>query len=93
MDTLLLFQLPDALDRKPSKAKPADIKINRVNRELAKRRYYLHKQLTEEFELNAAKRIIKAPYQSFEEIPIGQRYYIGQLLALDYKIQYEINLK
>lgn len=66
--------------------------INRVNRQIAKRRYYLHKQLDRElFTLDKVTREIQAPgFRHFTDIPVGQRYYIGQLLELGYKIQYEI---
>lgn len=88
-DQLLLIDIP-VTGHKASKAKPADIEINRVNRRLAKRRYYWHKQLTNEFIVFASIREIKAPYKCFTDIPVGPRYAIGKLLKLGYIIQYEI---
>jgi hypothetical protein len=85
----VLFEVP-ITGKKQSKAKPANVNINRINRKIAKRRYYLHKCLTSEFVLDAVAREIKAPYNAFDEIPIGPRYYIGQLLRLGYKIQYKL---
>jgi hypothetical protein len=34
---------------------------------------------------------IKLPYQKFNDIPIGLRFYIGQCIKLQYNVQYEID--
>jgi hypothetical protein len=86
-----LFDVP-ATGVIKSKKKPADVKINRVNRELAGRRYYLHKQLDSNFEVIAQKRKIITGYASFLDIPQGQRYYISQLLQMGYEIQYDLKI-
>lgn len=83
MTQLQLFPVPGGGKKKTT----AGISTRpKVNRKLAKKRYYLHKQLSDEFNLQGADRIIDAPYRAFTDIPVGQRYYIGQLIELGYQV-------
>jgi hypothetical protein len=87
----VLFDVP-VTGVKASKKKAAGLKINRINREIAKDRYWYHKCLDENFTVNGAKRHIKTTYKAFIEIPKGQRYYINQLIKLGYNVQYELQI-
>jgi len=89
---LTLIDIP-ATGTRATKSKPADVIINRINRKVARRRYYLHKQLKEfdEFTLFAAERRIKCQYQSFMDIPVGPRWYVSQLIKMGYEIQFKLN--
>lgn len=44
----------------------------------------------EKVALDTKTRTIKLPYKSFEEIPIGLRFYIGQCILMQYNVQYEL---
>lgn len=92
-EQILLIDIP-ATGKKASKAKPSDVLINRVNRQLAKRRYYLHKQLDKTmFSIDVVKREIRAPgFKCFTDIPPGAHHHgaVNELLKLGYKIQYEL---
>jgi hypothetical protein len=89
-DQAKLFDIP-ATGKKISRRRPVDLKVNKVNKDVAKRRYYLHKQLDKKmFKIDGAKRHIDTDYTSFENIPVGDRYYIGQLIELRYSVQYKI---
>lgn len=92
MSDLLLFPLPDPTGKKASKAKPADVVVNRVNREIAKRRYYLHKQIPKDapFKIDADNRRILTNYAGhFDELPKGRlRWVLGQLIGMGYELRY-----
>lgn len=56
---------------------------------VADKRYYYHRRL-KHYSIDAAKRLIDLPYERFEDIPVGDRYYIGQLISLGYNIQLKL---
>ncbi len=56
-------------------------------KKVADKRYYFHRRLKGKYQIDGAKRTIALPYKAFEEVPIGDRYYIGQLISLGYNIQ------
>ncbi|WP_432328886.1 hypothetical protein ACRQ5D_10780 [Mucilaginibacter sp. P25] len=87
----LLFNVPEKLIFKANKKKPAELEINRINRKVARRRYYLHKQLPDDFTVFAAGRRIKCEYQSFMDIPVGPRWYVSELIKMGYEIQFKLN--
>jgi len=77
--------------RKPKEKAPEKSKVVKVNRELAVKRYHIHQQLKGICEIDAAKRIIKVPYASFKDIPVGNvRYWIGFLIKCGYEHQYTL---
>ena len=89
----VLFDVP-ITGVKASKKKDPDLKINRINREVAKDRYWYHKNLPKDkFSIQGSKRIIKTIYKSFMEIPVGERYWVNQLIKLNYNVQYELPIK
>ena len=51
------------------------------------RRYYLHQQLKGKYQVDGRHRTIHLPYARFSDIPIPDRYYVGQLIRLGYNIQ------
>lgn len=52
------------------------------------RRDYLHRVLKErKFNIDVDLRQVDIPYKSFGEIPVPERYYVGQLIKLGYNIQ------
>jgi len=63
-----------------------------MKKDVAQRRYYLNRTLKKikEVELDPITRTIRLPYKSFEQIPIGVRFYIGQCIQLQYNVQYEL---
>ena len=85
-----LFDVP-ATGEKINRRRPVELKTNKVNKTVAKKRYYLHRRLDATmFKIDGAARHIDSDYTSFEAVPVGQRYYIGQLIALGYNVQYKI---
>ncbi|MGB4775716.1 MAG: hypothetical protein WBP45_11115 [Daejeonella sp.] len=54
------------------------------------RRYYLHRKLKGKYTIDADKRTISVPQQSFEAIPVGDRYYVGQLIQMGYNMQFQL---
>lgn len=86
----VLFDVP-VTGKKSNKRKPADLKINRINREVAKDRYWWHKNLPKtEFKVYASKRLIITSYKTFLDIPVGVRWYVSQLIDIRYNVQYEL---
>jgi hypothetical protein len=86
----VLFDVP-ATGRKTSKRKAPSVQTIKVNHQLAKKRYYLHRRLKDVFPIDGAKRIIDVkPYKRLRDIPVGPRYYVAELLKLGYTIQLEI---
>lgn len=61
-----------------------------IKKKVAARRYYLHKVLKKKYNLDGDNRTIEVPHSSFVEIPIGDRYYIGQLIELGYNVQLKL---
>ncbi|SDM39835.1 hypothetical protein [Pedobacter antarcticus] len=53
-------------------------------------RYYLHKRLKGKYKINSEQRAIDLPYAKFNEVPTGDRYYIGQLIKLGYNVQLKL---
>ncbi len=89
---LTLFDVP-ATGKKRTMPYASTREKLKVDRELARRRYYLHRQIQDLFniEVNGAKRTINiAPYKTFADIPVGYRFYVGQLMKMGYNIQFEI---
>jgi hypothetical protein len=60
------------------------------NRKIANRRYYLHKQLKGKYEIDGVNRTIDVPHKRFKDIPVPDRYYIGQLIKMGYNAQFKI---
>lgn len=55
------------------------------------RRYYLHQVIKKSFPVNAISREIDiSPFRSFNEIPVPERYYVGQLIKLGYNVQLKL---
>jgi len=54
---------------------------------IAKRRYYIHRQLKNKYPIDPDKMSVDIPYATFEEIPDGDRYWINQLLKIGYNVQ------
>lgn len=63
---------------------------NPQKRKAAHKRYYYHRRLKDKYAIDGAKRLIDLPFEKFEDIPIGDRYYIGQLISLGYNIQLKL---
>lgn len=79
--------------KKSHNRKPADVIINRVNREVAKNRYWYHKNLPkEQFKVKGSKRLIITTYKTFLDIPVGVRWYVSQLIDMNYNVQYELSI-
>lgn len=57
------------------------------DRKTQSRRYYLQNCLKPPISVDGIRKIITAPYQDFKSIPLGQRYYIGQLIKMGYNLQ------
>lgn len=65
--------------------------MNQKNKTVAQRRYYMNRVLKGKgININTISMEIKLPYQSFEKIPVGLRFYIGQCIKLQYNVQYEL---
>lgn len=55
------------------------------------RRYYLHRIVKQKFQIDTISRQVDIrPYDSFNEIPVPERYYVGQLIKLGYNIQLKL---
>jgi hypothetical protein len=54
------------------------------------RRYYLQNCLVEPLSVNGTTHIITGPYVDFKSIPVGQRYYVGQLIEMGYNYQLDL---
>ncbi|HVW97519.1 MAG TPA: hypothetical protein VHA56_16215 [Mucilaginibacter sp.] len=76
---------------------------NKVNHVIAKDRYYYHRRLDKDlFDLDPDTRIIRCKFpcrclndipasqRTYRGEPTGQRYYISELIALGYNVQYEL---
>lgn len=61
-----------------------------LKNKLQNRRYYLRERLKGRFAINTADRSIKIPFASVDAIPIGDRYYVRQLLKMGYNCQLEL---
>jgi len=64
---------------------------NKRVKTVAQRRYYMNRVLKGmKVDVNTNTMEIKLPYQSFDEIPVGLRFYIGQCIKLQYNVQYQL---
>jgi len=85
----LLFDLPAPVEKQSRRKDPAFNKIE-VNHEVAKSRYYYHRRLDKNlFRIDGALRSIDCDFKSFEDIPVGPRFYVGRLIGLGYNVQYK----
>jgi len=66
--------------------------MNKIsNKTVAHRRYYMNRVLKlMKVNVNTNTREIKLPYERFDKIPVGLRFYIGQCIKLQYNVQYEL---
>jgi hypothetical protein len=90
MDQPVLFNV-EITGKKVSKRKAPSVPVIKVNHELAKKRYYLHRRLKGIFPIDGTKREIDVKhYRSLKEIPVGPRWYVKQLIKLGYNVQLTI---
>lgn len=89
------MKTPVLFDVKPtgkvvSKRKSPAINRIKVDHEIAKKRYYLHRRINKRYPLDGAKRVLELPYASFDTIPKKDQKYITKLIALGYNIQFKL---
>jgi hypothetical protein len=53
-------------------------------------RYYCQNCIKPPIKVDGKKKTLDVPYAKFEDIPIGQRYYVGQLIKAGYNAQYKL---